>query len=266
MAILAWKIQRNFPDYYPFFSAHSFYYKGRELRGINKFTASYPGAEGMKTGFTCGSGYNLISSASQNGKHLIGVILGGITSAERYQLMIKMMDNGFAEKYSASPERNISTIAKHFKSNPPYQLGCGNMASKHTGYGNGDGGYSNKRQHIGKSKHVSKTRLNSNRKNVKKSRLVSNRKTAKKTKAVSKNKSKAIGKTKSSSKSKKLHKTKSNSKKKSGAKKTKSSKTRYRHSWNSRINILIPELSGLGFFAHWINHLLSGKTTTVGRQ
>ena len=94
MAILAWKIQRNFPNYYPYFSAHSFNYKGRELRGINKFTASYPGAEGMKTGFTCGSGYNLISTASQNGKRLIGVILGGITSAERYQLMIKMMDDG----------------------------------------------------------------------------------------------------------------------------------------------------------------------------
>ncbi|MGZ5304857.1 MAG: D-alanyl-D-alanine carboxypeptidase family protein, partial [Bacteroidia bacterium] len=91
MVILAWKIQRHFPSYYPFFSRHGFNYKGRELRGINKFTASYPGAEGMKTGFTCGSGYNLISSANQNGKRLIGVILGGMTSPERYQLMINMM-------------------------------------------------------------------------------------------------------------------------------------------------------------------------------
>ena len=92
MALLAWKTQQNFPNYYPFFSAHTFNFKGRELHGINKFTANYPGAEGMKTGFTCGSGYNLISVANQNGKRLIGVILGGMTSPERYQLMIKMMN------------------------------------------------------------------------------------------------------------------------------------------------------------------------------
>ena len=225
MAVLAWKIQRNFPNYYPYFAAHSFNYKGRELRGINKFTASYPGAEGMKTGFTCGSGFNLISTASQNGKRLIGVILGGMTSAERYQLMIKMMDDGFANKYSASPARNINTITTHFTGTPPYQLDCGNRASTNivSSYG-GDDNYSNKRQHIGKSKHVSKTRYMSNRKNVKKSRSVSKSKTANKTKAVSKSKTKA------SSKSKSIHKTRPTGKSKSSANKTKTSKTRYRHS------------------------------------
>lgn len=230
MAILAWKTQRNFPDYYPYFAAHSFYYKGRELRGINKFTASYSGAEGMKTGFTCGSGYNLISSASQNGKHLIGVILGGISSAERYQLMIKMMDDGFADKYSASPARNITTISTHSRGTPPYQLDCGKMASRRTGYGKGDEVSSNKQRHAGKSKRVSKTRLKSNRKIVKKSGSAAKRKTLKKTKAASKNKSKAIVRTRSSSKSKHIRKTEPTSKKKGGAKKTKPSKTRYRHS------------------------------------
>ena len=111
MAMLAWKTQRNFPNYYPYFSWHSFNFKGRELHGINKFTASYPGAEGMKTGFTCGSGYNLISSATQNGKHLIGVVLGGITSAERYKLMVNMMNNGFANQYDDRPTENISTMS-----------------------------------------------------------------------------------------------------------------------------------------------------------
>ena len=222
LAVLVWKLQRNFPDYYPYFSAHSFNFKGRELRGINKFTASYPGAEGMKTGFTCGSGYNLISTASQNGKHLIGVILGGMTSAERYQLMIKMMDDGFADKYNASPARNITTATTHFTGTPPYQLGCGNGASTNITYGNGDEGHINKWQYIGKSHRVSKTRYLSNRKNVKKSRTARKSKTANKTKATSKNKQ--------SSKNKSLQKTKPTSKSKSGAKKTKPSKTRYRHS------------------------------------
>ncbi len=128
MAVLAWKTQQNFPNYYPYFAAHTFNYKGRELHGINKFTANYPGAEGMKTGFTCGSGYNLISVASQNGKRLIGVILGGMTSAERYQLMINMMNDGFANKANAYPGRNINAMPTSTAGAPPYQIGCGNMA------------------------------------------------------------------------------------------------------------------------------------------
>jgi len=45
------------------------------MRAINAFTAKYPGAEGMKTGFTCGSGYNLIGAAHQNDQRLIGVVM-----------------------------------------------------------------------------------------------------------------------------------------------------------------------------------------------
>ena len=133
MASLALKTQQNFPNYYPYFSAHTFMFKGRELRGINKFTANYPGAEGMKTGFTCGSGYNLISTANQNGKRLIGVILGGMTSPERYQLMIKMMNNGFANRIDTYPTANINSMPNNTGGTPPVQLGCGNMRATTTG-------------------------------------------------------------------------------------------------------------------------------------
>jgi D-alanyl-D-alanine carboxypeptidase len=126
MAILAWKAQRNFPEYYHYFAAHSFNFKGTELRGINKFTANYPGAEGMKTGFTCGSGFNLIGAAHQNGKHLIGVVMGGMTSKERYQLMMQKMDISFANLTSIEPARNINTMPTSSAGSPPYQLDCGN--------------------------------------------------------------------------------------------------------------------------------------------
>jgi len=131
MAVLAWKAQRNFPEYYHYFAAHSFNFKGTELRGINKFTANYPGAEGMKTGFTCGSGFNLIGAAHQNGKHLIGVVMGGTTSKERYQLMMQKMDNGFANLANAEPTRNINTMSTSSAGNPPYQLDCGNGGATH---------------------------------------------------------------------------------------------------------------------------------------
>ncbi|MGZ8182570.1 MAG: D-alanyl-D-alanine carboxypeptidase family protein [Methylobacter sp.] len=132
MAVLAWKAQRNFPEYYHYFGAHSFNFKGTELRGINKFTASYPGAEGMKTGFTCGSGFNLIGAAQHNGKRLIGVVMGGMTSKERYQLMMQKMDFSFANLTSADPTRNINTISTSSAGSPPYQLDCGNGAAAHS--------------------------------------------------------------------------------------------------------------------------------------
>ena len=101
MAVLAWKIQRNFPQYYPYFAVDNFYYNGRDYRSTNKFVLNYPGAEGMKTGYTCGAGYNLVATANQYGKRLIGVVLGGHTSAERYQHMFNMMDIGFSDESGA---------------------------------------------------------------------------------------------------------------------------------------------------------------------
>ncbi|MDD5409978.1 MAG: D-alanyl-D-alanine carboxypeptidase, partial [Methylobacter sp.] len=112
-----------------YFSAHSFNYKGRQLRAINKFTANYPGAEGMKTGFTCGSGFNLIGAAHQNGRHLIGVVMGGMTSKERYQLMMQKMDASFANQIDDGPVKNINTMTTSSAGSPPYQLDCGNRSS-----------------------------------------------------------------------------------------------------------------------------------------
>jgi len=125
MAILALKTKRHFSEYYHYFAAHSFNYKGMELRGINKFTANYPGAEGMKTGFTCASGFNLIGAAHQNGRHLIGVVMGGTSSQERYQLMMRKMDAGFVQADAKQPSRNVYTIPTGSAGMPPYQLDCG---------------------------------------------------------------------------------------------------------------------------------------------
>lgn len=123
MAVLAWKIQKQFPEYYGYFAVHSFEFKGHEWQGINKFTATYEGAEGMKTGFTCASGYNLISAATQHGRRLIGVILGGHTSAERYSLMVSQMNHGFAGDYPVTG--HLNTIATSNAGIPPRQLECG---------------------------------------------------------------------------------------------------------------------------------------------
>jgi D-alanyl-D-alanine carboxypeptidase len=127
MALLALKLQRSFPEFYHYFGAHSFEFKGRELNGINRFTATYEGAEGMKTGFTCNSGYNLVSSASQNGRHLIGVVLGGRTSNERYNMMISQMNHGFGSDYNVIS--NLATMPTQSAGLPPHQLDCASGAA-----------------------------------------------------------------------------------------------------------------------------------------
>jgi D-alanyl-D-alanine carboxypeptidase len=131
MAVLAWKIQRNFPQYYPYFGVDSFYFNGRDYRSTNKFVLNYPGAEGMKTGYTCGAGYNLVATANQYGKRLIGVVLGGHTSAERYQHMFNMMDIGFSDESGVYRAKNINTMSPNSVGTPPYQLSCGHRPSSH---------------------------------------------------------------------------------------------------------------------------------------
>jgi D-alanyl-D-alanine carboxypeptidase len=129
MALLALKLYHNFPEYYHYFGAHSFEFKGREMFGINRFTATYDGAEGMKTGFTCNSGYNLVSSAYQNGRRFIGVILGGRTSNERYNLMINQMDHAFGGDYNVIT--NIATMPTNSAGLPPHQLDCASGGANH---------------------------------------------------------------------------------------------------------------------------------------
>lgn len=129
MALLAMHLQRDFPEYYQYFGNHSFNFKGQTLNGINAFTAKYPGAEGLKTGFTCGSGYNLLAAAKQNGRRLIGVVLGGMSSKERYQLMYNIMDAGFSNPNSGDLDHNIFAMRNAYAGTPPYQLGCGEHAN-----------------------------------------------------------------------------------------------------------------------------------------
>lgn len=182
MAVLALKTRHHFPEYYHYFAAHSFNYKGTELRGINKFTANYPGAEGMKTGFTCGSGFNLIGAAQQNGRHLIGVVMGGMTSQERYQLMMQKMDASFAQA-NDNPTKNINTMAIRSAGLPPHQLDCGNSAVVHPAFISMYGKNKVTRKHT--------QGVKSNKSNLRSGKSKSSKKTVSKTKTIHKKQAKS---------------------------------------------------------------------------
>lgn len=95
MGVLALKIITDYPEHYHFFNLRSVTIAGKTRGTVNGILSSYPGADGMKTGFTCGSGYNLVASAKRDGRRLIGVVLGGRNRGERAALMTQLLNAGF---------------------------------------------------------------------------------------------------------------------------------------------------------------------------
>ena len=94
MAVLAMAVYHHFPQYYKWFSAKSFQYKGRTIGGHNYILKTFAGADGMKTGYTAASGYNIITSAKRSGKRVIAVTMGHNSVGERDKKVSKMMDRG----------------------------------------------------------------------------------------------------------------------------------------------------------------------------
>lgn len=95
-ATLARALIRNHAHYYHFFSTREFAWKDMVIPTHNHLMVNYPGADGIKTGYTNASGFNLISSAVRDGHRLIGVIFGGDTVSWRDQRMAALLDHGFA--------------------------------------------------------------------------------------------------------------------------------------------------------------------------
>lgn len=91
MATLSLRIQRDFPQYYPYFKLMSFNYKGRVIRTHNRLLGKFEGTDGIKTGYIRASGFNLTSSVKRGDKRIIGVVMGGKTGNSRNQYMISML-------------------------------------------------------------------------------------------------------------------------------------------------------------------------------
>ena len=95
LAILARALIEEFPQYDLYWHVHSIRYGKRIMRNYNSLLDRYPGADGMKTGFICASGYNLVASATRNGRRLIAVVLGAYSGATRAQEAAQLLERGF---------------------------------------------------------------------------------------------------------------------------------------------------------------------------
>ncbi len=84
-------LRQHFPQYYDYFSVRSFRFGKQTINGHNRLLGSVRGVDGIKTGYTRASGYNLVTSAVADGRSVVGVVLGGRSGGARDQQMRKLI-------------------------------------------------------------------------------------------------------------------------------------------------------------------------------
>jgi D-alanyl-D-alanine carboxypeptidase len=110
LAILARAIIRDLPEYEYFVHIPSIRYGRKVTQNFNKLIGRYPGADGFKTGFICASGYNLVASATRNGKRLIAVVLGASSGQMRAVRAAQLLERGFANNTLSWLRPSLGTV------------------------------------------------------------------------------------------------------------------------------------------------------------
>lgn len=91
MAILGMALRQHFPKEYAYFSKRSFTYRGQTINGHNRLLGRVEGVDGIKTGYTNASGFNLVSSVNIDGKQMVAVVMGGRSAASRDKHMRELI-------------------------------------------------------------------------------------------------------------------------------------------------------------------------------
>jgi D-alanyl-D-alanine carboxypeptidase len=100
-------IQDRFPRYYRYFSTSAFNYHGRSIRNHNKLLGRVEGVDGIKTGYTRASGFNLVTSMRRGNRHLVGVVLGGRSGGSRDAIMRNLLAENLEK---AASKRTVAAI------------------------------------------------------------------------------------------------------------------------------------------------------------
>ncbi len=121
LAILARALIHDFPEYDSYWHIPAIKSGRRVVRNYNKLIGRYPGADGMKTGFICASGFNLVATATRGNKCLIAVVLGAPSSAARAVKAAELLESGFAQNPLAwlTPSLGAVEQLKPIEASPP---------------------------------------------------------------------------------------------------------------------------------------------------
>lgn len=114
MAIMSRVMIKSYPRYYKYFSTKNFTFQGKTYRNHNRLMETYPGMDGLKTGYINASGFNLAASAVRGNKRLIGVVFGGRTTHSRNAHMKELLDAGFKKSGAGTGENNAQIMASNF--------------------------------------------------------------------------------------------------------------------------------------------------------
>jgi D-alanyl-D-alanine carboxypeptidase len=110
LGILARAIIRDLPEYEYFMHITAIKFGRRITPNFNKLIGRYPGADGMKTGFICASGFNLVATATRNNKRLIAIVLGAQSSAQRAAKAAQLLERGFGSNKLAWLKPSLGTV------------------------------------------------------------------------------------------------------------------------------------------------------------
>jgi D-alanyl-D-alanine carboxypeptidase len=110
LAILARAVIRELPEYEYFMHIPAIRFGRRVTNNFNHLIGRYPGADGFKTGFICASGYNLVGSATRNGKRLIAVVLGSTSGHQRAVRAAQLLERGFANNGLSWLRPSLGTV------------------------------------------------------------------------------------------------------------------------------------------------------------
>src|SRR6201996_4223824 len=108
-ATLGRAIQERFPRYYRYFSTASFTFRGHSIANHNHLLGSVEGVDGIKTGYTRASGFNLVTSIRRGNRHLVGVVMGGHSASSRDGIMRNLLAENLEK---ASTRRTVAEITE----------------------------------------------------------------------------------------------------------------------------------------------------------
>ncbi|MBE1711598.1 MULTISPECIES: D-alanyl-D-alanine carboxypeptidase [Mesorhizobium] len=115
MATLGIALREHFPQYYGYFSQRSFLYGRQRINGHNRLLGRIKGVDGIKTGYTRASGFNLVSSVSDGNRRLVAVVMGGTSGGSRDNQMASLINTYMPR---ASTRGGGDLVAKADSSNP----------------------------------------------------------------------------------------------------------------------------------------------------
>ena len=128
-ATLGRAIQERFPRYYRYFSTTAFNYHGHSIRNHNKLLGNVEGIDGIKTGYTRASGFNLVTSMRRGNRHLVGVVLGGRSGGSRDAIMRGLLAENLEK---AATKRTVAAITERNSSDANADVAEADAASRPT--------------------------------------------------------------------------------------------------------------------------------------